>query len=416
MKNVLFLVAIFCILRANAQTYTISFSGTGLSTVNVQNLASGVVVDVPSGDVLLLSAPTDIPEVNNLISSGLKVYPNPMTEKSALEIIPPVAGDAIISICDMSGRELTQLKVYLENSSHGFSLSGIKSGLYVINVQGNGYQFSEKLISNVKPSGRASITTENNNSQAVAEKKSQRDYKGVPPTVDMAYNAGERLKYTAVSGDNSTVITDIPAEDKTVYFTFTECKDGDNNFYPVVQIGTQLWMGTNLKTTKLNDATEIPLVTGTSAWSSLSTPGYCWFDNDEVTNKSTYGAIYNWHTVNTGKLCPIGWHVPGDAEWTILTTFLGGESVAGGKLKETLFTHWPTPNTGATNETGFTAVPGRFRKWSGEFIHTWYCYWWSTTSLSGSYKWGRQMFNDNSTVYRFYDFPENGLSVRCVKD
>ena len=157
MKKLLFLLAVFCTLQANAQPYSISFSGTGLSTVKVQNLTTGVIVDVPAGDVLLLSTTTGIPEVNNMKSSGLKVYPNPMTDKSTLEILPPVAGDAIISVCDMTGKVLTQFKGYVENYTQEFSLSGIKNGLHIINVQGNGYQFSEKLLSNGKSNGTAII-------------------------------------------------------------------------------------------------------------------------------------------------------------------------------------------------------------------------------------------------------------------
>jgi hypothetical protein len=177
-----------------------------------------------------LSTPTGIPEVNNMKSSGLKVYPNPMTDKSTLEILPPLAGDAIISVCDMSGKVLTQFKGYVENYTQGFSLSGIKNGLYVINVQGNGYQFSEKLLSNGKSNGTAIIARGSNNFQSVAEIKSIiMNSKGIQANVDMAYTAGERLKYTAVSGNNKTVMTDIPTANKTVTFTFTECKDGDNN-------------------------------------------------------------------------------------------------------------------------------------------------------------------------------------------
>ena len=116
--------------------------------------------------------------------------------------------------------------------------------------------------------------------------------------------------------------------------------DDDGNVYHSVTIGTQVWMVENLKTTKYNDGTSIPLVTDATDWHNLLTPGYCWNNNDEATYKATYGALYNWYTVNTGNLCPTGWHVPGDAEWTTLTTYLGGEDVAGGKLKEVGITHW----------------------------------------------------------------------------
>jgi uncharacterized protein (TIGR02145 family) len=193
--------------------------------------------------------------------------------------------------------------------------------------------------------------------------------------------------------------------------------DMDGNAYSTVTIGTQVWMGSNLKTTKYNDGTAIPLVTDNTAWTNLATPGYCWYNNDATTYKSTYGALYNWYTVNTGKLCPTGWHVPSDSEWTILTTYLGGESVAGGKLKETGTSHWLSPNTAATNTTGFTALPGSYRDFGGWFgggsID---CYWWSSTEYSTDGAWGRGLNNYSSTVVRNYYSKRDGFSVRCLKD
>jgi uncharacterized protein (TIGR02145 family) len=103
-------------------------------------------------------------------------------------------------------------------------------------------------------------------------------------------------------------------------------KDIDGNVYKTVTIGKQVWMAENLKTAKYNDGKTIPLVTDNTEWSNLSAPAYCWYNND-IANKEVYGALYNWYTVNTNKVCPKGWHIPIDAEWTTLTTYLGGEGV-----------------------------------------------------------------------------------------
>ena len=195
-------------------------------------------------------------------------------------------------------------------------------------------------------------------------------------------------------------------------------KDIDGNEYHTVKIGTQVWMLENLKVTKFNDGTAIPLVTDSSAWTNLSTPGFCWYDNDEATYKNTYGALYNWFTVNTGKLSPAGWHVPTDADWTILTSYLGGESVAGGKLKETGTTHWKSPNTGATNESGFTALPGGFHWFDGLFHYDFgdSGSWWSSTEYNTNYAWNRWMYYDKSDAGRYANNKIDGFSVRCVKD
>ena len=209
----------------------------------------------------------------------------------------------------------------------------------------------------------------------------------------------------------------------TTQFTYGSVSDVEGNTYKTVTIGNQIWMAENLKTTKYNDGTTIPLVTDSTVWKKLSTPGYCWYNNDATANKNIYGALYNWYTLNTGKLCPTGWHVPSDAEWTILTTYLGGETVAGGKLKETGTSHWLSPNTGATNESGFAAVPGGYRYFGGTFYDLGgFGYWWSTTeSFSMEYSFTTiayylQMYYGYSGVSRSYFEKQRGFSVRCLRD
>jgi uncharacterized protein (TIGR02145 family) len=193
--------------------------------------------------------------------------------------------------------------------------------------------------------------------------------------------------------------------------------DIDGNIYNTVQIGTQLWMKENLKTTRYNDNTVIPNVTDDATWGGLSTGAYCWYNNEAPTYKNIYGGLYNWYAVNTGKLCPTSWHVPTDAEWTILTTFLGGESVAGGKLKETGTAHWTSPNTGATNETGFTALPGGYRYYLGAFgsIAN-FGYWWSTSEYNATYAWFRYFRYDGDNVIILNWQKGTGFSIRCLRD
>ena len=200
--------------------------------------------------------------------------------------------------------------------------------------------------------------------------------------------------------------------------------DIDGNVYNTVYIGTQLWMAENLKTTKYNDGTAIPNITD-ATWAAATTGAYSDYINTPA-NSTTYGRLYNWYAVdnnattkvasNGGKnVCPTSWHVPSDTEWTTLTTYLGGEMVAGGKLKETGTTHWQGPNTGATNETGFTALPGGFRG-NGAYSDIGnYGYWWSSTEYSTADAWSRYV-NYNYSVTRYYAFEQYGFSVRCVRD
>ncbi len=193
--------------------------------------------------------------------------------------------------------------------------------------------------------------------------------------------------------------------------------DIDGNIYNVLRIGTQIWMGKNLNTTKYNDGTFIPGITANTTWSSLNTGAYCWYNNDPSTYRNTYGALYNWYTVNTGILCPRGWHVPSNAEWTTLTDYLGGTNVAGGKLKEAGIAHWNSPNAGATNESGFTSLPGGQRLNDGTFLYiALWGSWWSSTEFSGADGYLEAMGYNIQVASLSGNWKKYGLSVRCIKD
>jgi uncharacterized protein (TIGR02145 family) len=195
-----------------------------------------------------------------------------------------------------------------------------------------------------------------------------------------------------------------------IVFT-TSIEDNEGNIYYTIKIGTQVWMAENIKATKYNDGTDIPLVTDNYLWAALTTPAYCWYNND-LTNKNIYGALYNWFTVNTGKLCPSGWHIPTHVEWGMLATYVG-VSLAGGKLKEAGLSHWQSPNSDGTNESGFTALPGGYRfNDDGTFYDLGYTgSWWS--SFEGvSY----QMYYNRNDLYWFWAIKAYGFSVRCLKD
>lgn len=194
--------------------------------------------------------------------------------------------------------------------------------------------------------------------------------------------------------------------------------DYDGNVYQTVKIGDQWWMAENLKATHYRNGEAIPNVTDKPTWVGLSTGAYCEYENNS-TNVTTYGRLYNWYAVNDSRnIAPTGWHVPTDAEWITMTTYLGGGSVAGGKMKETGTTHWGSPNTGATNESGFTALPGGYRHSNGDFMSISYItYFWSSTESSSSNAWDRFLYYEDSVVNRYADDAKQyGCSVRCVKD
>jgi uncharacterized protein (TIGR02145 family) len=187
--------------------------------------------------------------------------------------------------------------------------------------------------------------------------------------------------------------------------------DSDSNLYNAVQIGDQMWMTENLKTTKYNDSTIIPLSDAYRIWNT-GIQGYCWYNNDTV-NKRIYGGMYNTACVSSKKLCPSGWHMPSEKEWSILISFLGGDSIAVIKLKETGTIHWVNSNTG-TNESGFAARPGGFRQGNAPFnlflnVGT-ESYWWSSD--------GSIFFISHDHISSldsgYWDGP--GAYVRCIKN
>ncbi len=193
--------------------------------------------------------------------------------------------------------------------------------------------------------------------------------------------------------------------------------DIDGNTYKTLKIGTQIWMAENLKTTLFNDGLPITLITDTTDWNSTVTAGYCWYNNDEASNKDTYGAIYNGFTVDSARLCPAGWHIPSLEEWQQLIAFLGDTTTAGGQLKEEGTNHWITPNIGATNSTGFTALASGFRYYDGTFASILYytCFWSSTNNNSGN-QWYTGLYYGNASLKTDYRSKKYGFSVRCIKD
>lgn len=190
--------------------------------------------------------------------------------------------------------------------------------------------------------------------------------------------------------------------------------DIDGNVYNTVTIGTQCWMVENLKTTKYNDGTSIPNVQDSASWRLLNTGAYCYYNN-ELSNVTTYGILYNWNTVKTGKIAPVGWHVPSDIEWNILINNLAGETIAGGSMKSLL--NWESPNTGATNISGLNCLPAGKRHSFSTFDNIGLSiYLWSSTSNGNTDAWFRQINYNYSGVVRSFAGNSYGFSVRCIKD
>lgn len=197
--------------------------------------------------------------------------------------------------------------------------------------------------------------------------------------------------------------------------------DIDGNQYHVVTIGTQDWLVENLKVTHYRNGDAIDLVTQATEWevltAELAKGAYCNYANDPSSN-TAYGRLYNFHAVADARdIAPTGWHVATQSEWTTLVTFLGGELEAGGKMKETGTSHWLTPNTDATNSSGFTGLPGGFRNWAGGYEDvTVHGGWWTSTAGNIEDAWTFYLNFQTADVYSYLDPKRTGRSVRCVRD
>ena len=406
-------------LSLQAQSYLISFVGTGGSTsvasVKVENLTKGTNLALNGSDILRLDLTVGIEPVIDNIKDKIRFSPNPMIDFSKMQFDLPETGETIITLYDVSGKELVQTQDMLSKGQHFYSIQGVETGIYFVRISSGKYSLSGRLISSGSKNNPARIVYEN----TIALQEKHSESKGTNAEVAMQYTVGDRLKFTGTSGIYSTVITDIPTLSKTITFNFINCTDGDNFNYPVVGIGTQVWMAENLKTTTYRNGVSIgTTIPYNKEIAGEIAPAYQWAYAGNESNVATYGRLYTWFAVtDIRNVCPTGWRLPNDNDWTTLTNYLGGVNIAGGKLKEAGITHWTTPNAGATNETGFTALPGGLRSYNGAYTFVGSNgFWWSSSEYSSTNALDRDMDYRFIGFFWNYNLKSYGFSVRCLRD
>jgi uncharacterized protein (TIGR02145 family) len=456
LKNYTFLILLFIsIANLKAQDYLISFAGSGASstvtTVKVENLTQGTSLTMSGSEVLHLQAiVTGIERITRKQKSQISFSPNPMTDYSIMQFDLPETGKTIIDLYDISGRKITETQDLLYKGQHTYRIQGVDKGIYIVTISSNKYSVSGRLVCTNSLKSGAKIIYENStlikdSNEDIVLNEKENSSKGINTEKVMQYTTGDRLKFTSITGIYTTVITDIPTTGKTITFNHVACTDGDNLNYTVVVIGSQTWMAENLKTAKYNDGTAIPNVTVNGTWISRTTGAYCDYGNNPA-NSTTYGKLYNWYAVdnnaatkvasNGGKnVCPVGWHVPSDAEWTAMENHLIANgnnydgTTTGNKIAKSLAatTNWAANTIAGApgntdfpayrNKTGFTALPGGYRLGDGSFNNIGaYGMWWSSTEASANYAWYRNVYNNYNYVYRNNTLKISGTTVRCIRD
>jgi len=429
----------FVSLKSYALDYTITFAGTGESntvdSVIVQNLTQGTMVTVPAGNVLNLSyVPNSIDQLTEN-KHAILVFPNPVQEESTVSFLAEQAGSTQINVFGIDGKKIVGTSKNLNAGENSFRLS-LPKGAYAIRITGNGYSYAAKVISQADTESKPEIDFIGNDATDASLPQKNRSY--VPQgsaVTTMLYAEGDRLLYKGLSGNYCTIVTDVPTQSKTIAFTFVDCTDIDGNHYPMVQIGTQIWMAENLKTTKYRNGELIGTTSpATEDISGESAPKYQWAYNGDESYVSRYGRLYTWYAVNDSRnIAPAGWHVASDAEWTTLENYLIANgynydgTTTGNKIAKSLAatTDWNSLSDTGTigndltknNSSGFTALPGGYRDLGGPFsIIGSYGYWWSSTELSTTVAWYRFLYYGDYYLYRNGNSKSYGFSVRCVRD
>lgn len=488
-----------------AQDYLITFAVLGENetpdSVMVENQNQLTNITLNGNDILHLLENTTGISSDILFNQPLNVFPNPIKSSGILIFHNPKKEKVQIGIHNASGQLITQKTSILHQGDYSYKLEGLDVGTYIVTVSTNSNKRSVVLISKTTTQSEPSIVHVNTDYTLINSQKSVTE--DSMNSVEMQYNDGETLKFTAFLNTFTSIEELIPTSNQTVNFDFsvptatfsvdlTEIMEGetvnftdqssnnptswnwdfgdesnstetnpshtynnagtytveltvannygsdtqtktdyitvengsadgtvtdiDGNVYSTVEIGNQEWMSENLKTTTYNEGSSIDMVPDNIDWENNTTGAYCWFNNNEAQYGETYGALYNWHAVNTGNLCPNGWHAPADDDWTVLENYIAADGHSGNEgtaIKAT--SGWPSSGNG-TDNYGFAALPGDMRFDNGNFSDYDFGYWWSATEYDSNNAHFIGLYGNYDPIYRSNYSKKSGFSVRCVRD
>ncbi len=440
-KSFILFMLIVLFAAVKSQDYQISFAGTGESSdvdsVLVFNQNQQTEMMIYEGQILHL---TDASSIGSLTDAndGLAIYPNPFNESATVLLSDMITGNTVVSIADLSGRIVLSEHVFLTGNDNALQLSGLKAGVYFIEVTSGNAKYALKAISVSDFSSPALKVSGNilKNKPGIETKSVAFSPKNLVP---MYYEDGDRLLLTCYAANNTTILSLIPEENQTVTAEFVACTDPDGYHYAVVEIGDQRWMAENLK--------YLPSVVGPGTW-SLTEPCYYVYGyngtnvNEAIAteNYATYGVLYNWPAAMNGEassasvpsgvkgVCPTGWHLPSDDEWKILegnvdSQYGPGHYVwnevgfngydAGKRLKAT--SGWNNFGNG-TDNYGFKALPGGSQSQGSFYYLGKSTSWFSATETTTNNPWSRGLQELYDESWRNAGAGSAGQSIRCLKN
>ncbi len=439
MKNVILLIILFLVLKhatpgqtTIALTFTALFEGCHkpLGVVHVKNLTRGGEEFLSGGDtVLILQEQIGAPGLPT-VSKGFHLqqnYPNPFSDQTTLILFMQQEDVVIIHVSDRLGREHLRYTSILPQGQHHFTFHPGSEQYYFLTAETRTDRRTIRMI-HIGSNNRTRCNLEYMGHHTLSINVQKQKLAGMPwAPGDTLRITGYALLSPGIPGHD--IIDDNPSQSKLYIFNmvhglpcidYPAMTDHDGNVYRTIRIGNQCWMRENLRatTTFFAIGNLIPLVTSAGAWTSTTSAARCWNNNDSATYAATYGSLYNYYAAKLPLLCPAGWKVPSHEDFDTLVNRLGGSSVAGGKMKESGTTHWTAPNADATNESGFTALPGGSRSPSnGSFglPGNWGSYW-TSAEYSTSNAWFSLLGFSTGALTVTHDSKQYGYSVRCMRN
>ncbi|MCU4164635.1 FISUMP domain-containing protein [Carboxylicivirga caseinilyticus] len=422
-----------------AQEYTINFTAGGDATaideITATNLTTNESITVSGTEAIIFrSISTNIEGTS--ASDALRIASNPFNGSTTLTYKSDRNQSGIISINSLSGEVIQSISVSLKSGDNHFRIAANNPGVYIVSLITENSRKSIKVIQTGSGVGQITYEGSTNSNQKVLKSTQAENVLNI--------SSEDIVSMKIRQGNLVTILNDVPEASKTIDVELYECKDGDNNTYPIVQIGNQWWMAKNLKTTTYSDGTPIANITSDNSWDNLdnssTAKAYCFFDNNADLN---YGALYTYGAAVNGEYqvgdnlvqgaCPVGWHVPNDEEWNEMLTYLINNGFNyDGSRNENKVAKALASNSGwqsyyyeegfigidlsKNNKSGFTALSVGVRHKGEGFSEPDGATWWSSTESDSNYAYNWYLSSDSYGLGTEDSQKSHGLSVRCVKD